>query len=158
MRAQMESKLREIIKFSECIQKEKWIDEIERQDWSAAKFLSGLLRESQLLKTLGNGAELYITADGEKLVSFAVLSPKDAINDDSLTPWIGFIYTAPEYRGNRESGRLIDYLCEIARDKDYKKVYLCTDHIGLYEKYGFIYMENRIDVWGEDSRIYFRNL
>jgi len=28
----------------------------------------------------------------------------------------------------------------------------------LYEKYGFIYMENRIDVWGEDSRIYYKDL
>jgi len=154
----MEGKLSKIFKLSDCSDKEKWISEIERQDWRAAKFLSELLREKRLFETLGNGAGLYITADGERLVSFAVLSPKDAIDDEKLTPWIGFVYTAPKYRGNRESGRLIDHICKDAMANGHKRVYLCTDHIGLYEKYEFIYMENRIDVWGEDSRIYYRNL
>lgn len=154
----MESKLRDIFRFSDCAEKEKWIEKIAEQDWSAAGFLASLLRENRLFETLGNGAELYITADGESLISFAVLSPKDAIEDESLTPWIGFVYTSPEYRGQRESGKLIDYLGEIAHNQGYEKVYICTDHVGLYEKYGFIYMENRIDVWGEDSRIYYKDL
>jgi len=37
-----------------------------------------------------------------------------------------------------------------------QRVYLATDHIGLYEKYGFEYFENRVSVYGEDSRVYVR--
>ena len=35
---------------------------------------------------------------------------------------------------------------------------LATDHIGFYEKYGFVYKENRPDTGGEDSRIYYKQL
>ena len=38
------------------------------------------------------------------------------------------------------------------------KVYICTGEIGLYEKYGFEYIENRVDIWGEDSRLYVRTI
>ncbi len=148
----------EFIVFSEAENREKWIEKISGCDWSAAGFLAALLRENRIYEVLGDGAIVCIMAEGEALVSFAVLSPKDCIDDDSLTPWIGFVYTAPEYRGNRCSGRLIGHLCNTARAEGHKKVYIATDHIGLYEKYGFTYMENRIDVWGEDSRIYFKEL
>lgn len=148
----------EIFAFSESGCKEKWLAEIKKQDWSAAGFLYGLLTEKRFYETLGDAAELFIMAEGDRLVSFATLAPKDEIDDDSLKPWIGFVYTAPEYRGRRLSGRLISRLCESAGAQGYKKVYLSTDHIGLYEKYDFIYMEDRKTIWGEESRIYYRNL
>lgn len=148
----------EIFCFDRILNKGEWISKIDCCDWKAAGFLAGLLRENRFYQVLGNGARLYIMAEAEKLVSFAVLSPKDCIDDDSLTPWIGFVYTAPEYRGNRYSGEIISHLCGIAGNEGHKRVYIATDHIGLYEKYGFTYMENRIDVWGEDSRIYYIEL
>ena len=147
----------EIFSFFSADNKEKWICEIGKQDWGAAKFLSELLTENRFKQTLGDGG-LYIIRDGEKLVSFATLTQKDAIDDESLMPWIGFVYVAPKYRGKRLSERLIEELCGVARGQGYERVYICTDHIGLYEKYGFTYMENRTDVWGEDSRIYYKDI
>lgn len=147
----------ELFSFFDTENKEKWIFEIEKQDWGAAKFLSELLKENRFKETLGEGG-LYIMHDGEKLVSFATLTQKDAIDDEALSPWVGFLFVAPEYRGKRVSERLIAKLCGIAHGQGYKKIYICTDHIGLYEKFGFTYMENRIDVWGEDSRIYYKDI
>lgn len=72
--------------------------------------------------------------------------------------WIGFVFTFPEYRGNRYSGQLIQHACEYGKNKGDKVVYIATDHIGLYEKYGFEYKENRIDIYNENSRIYYKNL
>ena len=40
----------------------------------------------------------------------------------------------------------------------YKKIYIGTDHVGLYEKYGYTYQENRIDCWGGDMRVLCKNL
>lgn len=37
-----------------------------------------------------------------------------------------------------------------------KQVYICTDHVGLYEKYGFTYLENHVSIYGQDSRVYVR--
>lgn len=154
----MESKVVVIFAYSACEEKEKWRTAIRNQEWSAAGFLFTLLSENRFCETLGKTAELYIMADGDKLVSFATLAPKDEIEDDSLKPWIGFVYTVPEYRGRRLSGELISVLCDKARAQGCERVYVSTDHIGLYEKYGFAYMEKRRTIWDEDSRIYYRNL
>ncbi|MBQ8688204.1 MAG: GNAT family N-acetyltransferase [Ruminococcus sp.] len=134
-----------------------WIDKIRACDWNAAKFLANLLEQNKFHEMLGSGS-LFIMADGEKLVSFCTLTQKDCIDDENLFPWIGFVFTAPEYRGHRYSGELIKHAFNEAKKQGYNKVYLATDHIGLYEKYGFTYMESRIDIYGEESRVYYRKL
>lgn len=134
-----------------------WIDKIRSCDWRAAKFLADLLEHNKFHEMLGEG-NLFIMVDGEKLVSFCTLTQKDCIDDNSLLPWIGFVFTSPEYRGNRYSGELIEFACGEAKKSGYDKVYIATDHIGLYEKYGFKYRESRTDIYNEESRIYYRKL
>lgn len=146
-----------ILKFSQLQNKDKWIEKIRNCDWTAAKLLADLLEQDRFHRVLGEGS-LFIISDGENLVSFGTLTQKDCILDDGLFPWIGFVFTVPEYRGCRYSGELIDFACDEAKKQGYDKVYIATDHIGLYEKYGFEYLENHIDIYGTDSRIYCRNL
>ena len=55
-------------------------------------------------------------------------------------------------------GKLIFRCEEIASEKGISQIYICTDHIGLYEKYGFTYIESRADIYGGDSRIYRINI
>lgn len=31
-------------------------------------------------------------------------------------------------------------------------------NIGLYEKYGYTYKESRVDIYGDDSGIYFKSI
>ncbi len=144
-----------ILDFESINEQKQWIDKIRVCDWSAAKFLADLLEQNKFHTVLGNGS-LFITADSEKPVSFCTLTRRDCIKDDDLFPWIGFVFTSPEYRGNRYSGEIIEFACEEAKKQGYNKVYIATDHVGLYEKYGFIYMESRTDIYGEESRIYYR--
>lgn len=131
----------------------EWIDKIRACDWSAAKFLADLLEQNRFHEILGNGS-LFIMADGERLVSFVTLTQRDCIKDNNLYPWIGFVFTSPEYRGNRYSGEFIGYACDKAKNQGFENAYIATDHIGLYEKYGFEYVESRTDIYGEESRIY----
>ncbi len=147
----------EICELKTINEQKEWMEKIRSCDWVAAKFLADLVEQDKFNELLGNGG-LFIMADGEKIVSFCTLTQKDCISDDTLFPWIGFVFTAPQYRGNRYSGRLIDYACDKAKEQGYKNVYIATDHIGLYEKYGFTYVESRIDIYGEESRIYLKNL
>lgn len=143
-----------------CKGKDDFLKQIENCDWAAAKFLTELIKEEKFEQTLGGWAKLYLLIENEKLVSFITLSAQDCVVAPDLSPalWLGFFFTLPEYRGRRYGKRLIDYACDVARNESYGKVYLATDHIGLYEKYGFNYLENRIDVYGEDSRIYFKTI
>lgn len=147
----------EIIDYFKTDNQAHWLAEIKKSDWRGAAFLAKLIEENSFHDTLGTGT-LLLLADGDRLVSFMTFTERDCIDDDALTPWIGFVHTFPEYRGRRCAGKIIRRCEEIAAEKGIPRIYLCTDHIGLYEKYGFSYMENRIDLHGEDSRIYFKTI
>lgn len=133
-----------------------WVDAIDRCDWSAARFLAQLLREDRFSAVLGENGKLFLLTDGEKLISFATLTQQDCVADETMYPWIGFVFTAPDCRGNRYAGKLLDHIWQVARGMGHDHVYLATDHVGLYEKYGFTYLESRVDVYREESRIYIR--
>lgn len=147
----------EILELITTNEQKEWMEKIRLCDWGAANFLADLVEQEKFHEVLCDGS-LFIMADGEKIVSFCTLTQRDCINDDTLFPWIGFVFTSPEYRGNRYSGKLIDYACNKAKEQGYKNVYIATDHIGLYEKYGFKYIESRTDIYGEEGRVYCRNL
>lgn len=147
----------EIIDLSNISQQQLWTDKIRECDWGAAKLLADLLKQDKFCEMTGDGS-LIIMTDEEKIAAFCTLTQKDCIDDDTLFPWIGFVFTSPEYRGNRYSGALIDYACDKARKQGFESVYIATDHIGLYEKYSFTYIESRTDIYNETSRIYRRML
>lgn len=146
----------EILEFSSCKNRESYLKQIEACDWGAAKFLATLLKENRLEQTLGGWCKLFLLTEGEELVSFVTLSAQDCVDDPSMTPWLGFLHTAPSHRGHRFGKLLLDCACENAKQEGFGEVYLATDHVGLYEKYGFVYLQDRLDVWGEVSRIYKR--
>ncbi len=147
----------QLLNLHNIIEQKQWIDKIRACDWSAAKFLANLLEQDKFHEVLGEG-NLFLMVEEENVVAFCTLTRKDCIDDDSLFPWIGFVFTSQEYRGQRYSGVVIDYACNKAKEQGFDKVYLATDHIGLYEKYGFSYIESRMDVYNEMSRIYCRKL
>ncbi len=147
----------EIINYFESDNKPHWLAEIKKSDWGAAPVLAEFLENGTFSEKLGDGVLLLLT-DGDKLVSYVTFSFQDCVDDKSLYPWIGFVFTFPEYRGHRYVGRLIARCEELAREHNVKNVYICTDHTGLYEKYGYEYKENRVDIYGEDSRIYVKRI
>lgn len=148
----------EIIHYFESSHQKDLQEQILQADWGAAKFLVELLREDRFFAMLGGEGELLLLVDGEKLVCFATVTKQDCIRDESMYPWIGFVYTAPEYRGHRYAGLLLRHAEAIAAGQGHRRIYIATDHVGLYEKYGYTYLENRLDYWGEDSRILWKEL
>ena len=147
-----------IVSYFDCDNKEELIQKIAVCDWSAARFLVQLLKEGTFYETLGGWGELYLLMDGEDLVSFATFTGQDAVRDESLVPWIGFVFTVPSYRGHRYAGRVLAHIEAVAAARGYDKIYIGTDHVGLYEKYGYEYQENRMDCWGSDQRVLFKKL
>lgn len=146
-----------VINFYESDNQRALIEKIEKGDWRAAKFLAKLLRERSFQYATGGGT-VYLLMDGENVVSFVTLTRQDCVADETLYPWLGFFYTFPAYRGHRYGGQLLAYAAEEVKKRGCGQVYLATDHVGLYEKYGFSYLENRVDIYGEDSRIYVKTL
>ncbi|MDY2616088.1 MAG: GNAT family N-acetyltransferase [Treponema succinifaciens] len=121
-----------IIEYFTSDDKAHWLGEIAKADWGAAKFLHQLLSEGKLEETLGDSALVPLLTDGEKLVSFCTFAPLDDVQPTELSPWIGFVYTAPEYRGHRYAGEVLNWAESVATVMGREAVYISTDHIGLY--------------------------
>ena len=144
----------EIIEYFTSDNKDYWLDKIGKSDWGAGKYLYQLLSENKLKEMVGETALVPMLVDGDELVGICTLAPLDDIQPTNLSPWIGFVYTFPEYRGHRYAGMLLDYAESIATVMGREYIYISTSHTGLYEKYGYEFHEIAKDIGGEDSRVY----
>ncbi|MBR3834265.1 MAG: GNAT family N-acetyltransferase [Lachnospiraceae bacterium] len=148
----------EIIEFFSTDNKEYWLSKMKECDWRAGQYLEKLLREGKLKQLVGESTKVLMLVDGENLVSFCTFAEKDDIQPTDLTPWIGWVYTFPDYRGKRYAGKLLGHAEALAKEAGIKNIYISTNHIGLYEKYGYEFFQVMKDIEGEDSRVYVRNL
>ena len=101
--------------------------------------------------------EWYLMLDGEKIMGCAGLISNDFISRMDLMPWLCALYIDPEYRGHAYGSLLIERIRADAAHKGYDKLYLCSDHVGFYEKYGFARIGTGYHPWGETSGIFERS-
>lgn len=147
-----------VIEYFSIDNQEYWLSKIKECDWVAGQFLYKLLKDNKFYEYTDKNARVFMLVDGSSLISFCTLSDKDDIDCTDLMPWIGFVYTFPQYRGNRYVGELIDYVADLAEKDGYRKIYVSTDQEGIYEKYKFEYIEVMKDKRGGESRVYVRHL
>lgn len=147
-----------IIEYFSADNKEYWLSKIKESDWDAAQFLYSLLKNEELKQLVGDSTRVLMLVDGEDLISFCTLAEKDDIQPTDLSPWIGWIYTFPEYRGNHHAGKLLNHAEILAKKDGLGKVYISTSHVGLYEKYGYEFLATMKDIGGEDSRVYMKEI
>ena len=143
-----------IIEYFSSGEQSRWLNEIQKSDWSAGQYLYELLRDHRLKELCGESTKVLMLADAEQLVSFCTYAEQDDIREPSLTPWVGFVYTFPAFRGNRYMGQLLDHAEVLARGEGHRCIYISTGETGLYEKYGYSFWKTMKDVNGEDSRVY----
>ena len=147
-----------IIEYFSTDNKEYWLSKIKESDWGAGQFLYELLKNQKLKEYVGENTKVLMLVDGENLISFCTFAEKDDIQPTELTPWIGWIYTFPHYRGHRYIGKLLSYAEALAKTDGINSIYISTNHNGLYEKYGYEFFEMMKDMHGEDSRVYVKYL
>lgn len=147
-----------IIEYFSTDHQEYWLEKIRESDWSAGQYLYELLKKQTLKQLVGEKTIVLMLTDGMNLISFCTLAEKDDIQPTDLTPWIGFVYTFPPYRGHRYWGELLRRAEDLAKADNAENIYISTNHDGLYEKYGFTFLKTMKDIQGEDSKVYVKRL
>lgn len=84
----------------------------------------------------------------------AGLITNDFISRGDLYPWVCGLFIDEKHRGNAHGSLLLDKAKNDAKKFGYEDLYLCTEHVGYYEKYGFGYLGQGYHPWEAESRIY----
>ena len=143
-----------VIEYFQVEDRAAWLEKIRESDWSAGQYLYMLLKNDQLCQYAGDKARVLLLTQGENLISFCTLSEWDDIPETELMPWIGFVYTFPKFRGKRYMGRLLCHARSLAKADGFSRLYISTDQPGIYEKYGFHFLEIMKDRRGGASMVY----
>lgn len=136
----------------------RWLARMRSASWPVAGFLADFLaREGAFAKQFGAAATVLLLVDGDDLAGFCTYAERDEVDDPVLTPWLGFAFTFEAYRGRRCLGVLIRHVLKMAAAEGHPTLYISTDHVGLYEKYGFAFVGTGHSVWNDTVRIYARD-
>lgn len=143
-----------IISFNECNNKDYWMEQILKSDWDARLFLDRAYKEKEIRALFGKHLDILLLVENDQLISYCTYAEFDEIQPTELTPWVGFVYTFPKYRGNRYMGLIFEEISKLAQSDNYSYIYLSTNHTSVYEKYGFEFYQILNDIQGNPSRIY----
>ena len=82
----------------------------------------------------------YLCVDNERIVGGLGVIENDFHNRKDLTPNICAVFVEEKYRSQGIAGKLLNMAVEDLREKCITPVYLLTDHIGFYERYGWEFL------------------
>lgn len=93
-----------------------------------------------------------------KIIGITSFMKADYYPLPEIYPWVSGIFVTEEYRGHRISGQLIEFANEYAKSVGFEKTYIPSEHIGLYEKYGYSYVKDIVNYGGGVDRLYVKTL
>lgn len=97
----------------------------------------------------------YVCLDGDKIVGGLGVIDNDFHDRKDLAPNVCAVYVIEEYRCRGIAGKLLDMVVEDQRAHGISPVYLLTDHVGFYERYGWeFFCEAQGEGEPEPSRLY----
>ncbi|MBP5422063.1 MAG: GNAT family N-acetyltransferase [Paludibacteraceae bacterium] len=82
----------------------------------------------------------YLCLDEEKIIAGLGVIENDFHDRKDLSTNICAVYTDEAYRKQGIAGNLLNMVVDDLRSKGITPVYLVTDHIGFYERYGWEFL------------------
>ena len=82
----------------------------------------------------------YFCLCDEKIVAGMGVIENDFHDRKDLTPNVCAVYTEEDYRCKGIAGNLLNMVVEDMKEKGISPIYLVTDHIGFYERYGWEFL------------------
>lgn len=79
----------------------------------------------------------YLCIDRDEIVGGMGVIENDFHNRKDLSPNVCAVYTEEAYRNKGIAGHLLNMVAEDMKIKGVTPLYLVTDHIGFYERYGW---------------------
>lgn len=100
----------------------------------------------------------FVAMMNGQIIGMVTIMKSDYYPLPEVFPWISTLFVSERFRGNRISGKLIDFANEYAKNIGFERTYIPTGHIGLYEKYGYRYIKDIVNYGGDTDRLYAKEL
>lgn len=82
----------------------------------------------------------YLCLDEENIIAGMGVIENDFHNRKDLKPNVCAVYTEEQYRCQGIAGKLLNMVVADMKIKGISPIYLVTDHVGFYEKYGWEFL------------------
>ena len=132
----------ELINYSKNCNREAW--PILAQEMEENKFL--------------DWEKIFVAVDNSKIIWFCTFTKEDWIPNCDYYPFVWFIFIDENYRWKRVSEKMINAVEEYAKTLNFEKLYIVSDHKGLYEKYWFKKCDEKADEIGRIETIFYRDI
>lgn len=107
--------------------------------WRAGKFLADEMENCHFTEW----ERVFVATQQGEIAGYCTVAKRDCIPAVSYSPYISFVFVGESHRGGRLSERMIDRACRYLGDLGFDKVYLVSGEKGLYEKYGFVKIDEK---------------
>ncbi|MBQ3055147.1 MAG: GNAT family N-acetyltransferase [Oscillospiraceae bacterium] len=95
--------------------------------------------------------QTFVVMSGKSPVGMYQLSMTDDLyGRPDLYPWLINVYVPEEHRGKNLCRFMMERVAETAQKAGLKRLYLYTNHVGLYEKFGWEFIEE-VPTFHEES-------
>ena len=109
---------------------------------------------SDSISTESNIPRWYLMLDNETIIGSFGLIENDFMVRKDLIPWICALYVEEHMRDKKLGAMLLEHARKESKALGFPKLYLCTDHIGYYEKYGWEFFGEEESEFGGNTRVY----
>lgn len=117
-------------------------------DWAAAKYLAKKMIGGEFNDWEG----IVIAETTDQIVGFCSFVRKDIV-DLKYSPYIAIVYVDPTFRGKGLSKELVEIAEQQLVTEGFQGVYIVTQHVGLYEKWGYSQIDEAEDKFGRSMRV-----
>ena len=100
----------------------------------------------------------FVAMVDSEIVGLVSIMKTDYYPLPEIYPWVSSVFVAEKYRGYRISERLIDFANAYAKKCGFDRTYIPTEHVGLYEKYGYHYLKDIVNYGNGIDRLYVKQL
>lgn len=129
------------------------LDFIENCSWNEVKnHMSELVKNARFTdwETM-----LVARADG-RIIGMTSVMKEDYYELPDVYPWVSSVFVSEEYRGHRVSEKMISFANDYLRQQGFRKSYIPSGHVGLFERYGYSYITDITNYGGGREHLFFK--
>ena len=128
---------------------------IENCSWNEVKeHVSDLVRNARFT----DWETMFVAKADGKIIGMTSVMKEDYYDLPDVYPWVSTVFVSEEYRGHRVSEKMISFANEYLRQQGFRKSYIPSNHVGLYEHYGYTYCGEITNYGGGQEHLFVKEI